>query len=369
MRAKPKHLVVYDYLRIYIDQNKFSVKTKLPSELFLMNKFSVCRETVRRAIKALGDDGLVFTVRGSGTFFDKAKALSVVGSESLNKYRISLIIQGQDRSANTLLINAIKTTLNNRNVDIHIFYTDNKLSNERKCLEFCKSGFDGIIIDGVKASIVNPNLDVYSALYARNIPFIFYNNYYSDTNYPKIIINDIVCADLLIKELAGSGHKYICGIFFYDNYQGIMKFQGYVKAVLKYNAVFDDKYVKFLISDDIENQIQFEKAVWTFLKSITRCTAIVCCNIMIYKTIKSVLTKHGLEIPKDYSVVCFDYSGTDYETENITCSLHPGLKMGTLVGETIMAMIEDKNYKNKDYSHLLSPVIYKGTSIRNLNEF
>lgn len=358
-----KHQVVADYLRIIIDQNKFSSNTKLPSEIFLTKKFSVCRETVRLSIKQLEEEGLVYSVKGSGTFYNKEKALSLDGSKCEKKYRIALIVQGQDRGANSSLVKAVKETLKIKDVDIRLFYTDNKISNERKCLTSCKSGFDGIIIDGVKASIANPNLDVYASLYNKNVPLLFYNNYYAATDYPKIIIDDVACADLLVKALVDKGHKYISGIFFYDNYQGVMKYQGYVKALLKYNAVFDDKYVKFLISDNVEKKEYFEKVLWNFLKTIPRCSAIVCCNIMIYEVIKRVLSKHNLN---NYSIVCFDYSTSDYKEEGVTCSLNPGSVMGNLVAETIIEMIEDPNYKSKDYSRLIEPMIYFGNSIKQL---
>lgn len=206
-------------------------------------------------------------------------------------------------------------------------------------------------------------MDVYASLYNKNVPLLFYNNYYAATDYPKIIIDDVACADLLVKALVDKGHKYISGIFFYDNYQGVMKYQGYVKALLKYNAVFDDKYVKFLISDNVEKKENFEKVLWNFLKTIPRCSAIVCCNIMIYEVIKRVLSKHNLN---NYSIVCFDYSTSDYKEEGVTCSLNPGSVLGNLVAETIIEMIEDPNYKSKDYSRLMKPVIYFGNSIKQL---
>ena len=60
MAKNSKQKIVLDYLLTYIDQNKFTSNTKLPSEIFLTKRLSVCRETVRRAIKALEDKGYVF---------------------------------------------------------------------------------------------------------------------------------------------------------------------------------------------------------------------------------------------------------------------------------------------------------------------
>ena len=84
---------------------------------------------------------------------------------------------------------------------------------------------------------------------------------------------------------------------------------------------------------------------------------------MIYEVIKRVLSKHNLN---NYSIVCFDYSSSDYKEEGVTCSLNPGSVMGNLVAETIIEMIEDPNYKSKDYSRLMEPMIYFGNSIKQL---
>ena len=57
--------------------------------------------------------------------------------------------------------------------------TDNKFANERKCLNSITTDYDGVIIDGVKASIMNPNMDCYTRLYQQDIRVIFYNNFCS----------------------------------------------------------------------------------------------------------------------------------------------------------------------------------------------
>lgn len=119
-------------------------------------------------------------------------ALLDIFTEKQYKTKIGLIIQGQDFNANSNLVQGIKYALNEEEIDFKLFFTDNKLANERKCLIACLKNFDALIIDGVKASILNPNLDCYSRLYEENIRMIFYNNYYKDTNYPHVIIDDLL---------------------------------------------------------------------------------------------------------------------------------------------------------------------------------
>lgn len=219
---------VYLWLRAYIDQNKFSGITKLPSENALRQRLSVSRETVRVALDALAAENLIYKVKGSGTYINKEEALGRELGRDGSKIKIGLILQGQDRDANSGLLSGIKSVFSKEEVDLRIFLTDNKFSNERRCLQaVVHRNFQGFIIDGVKASMMNPNLDCYREIYERRIPVIFYNNYYKNLNYPKVIGDDIKCAGRLIELLFQAGHRNIAGIFIYDNYQECGKIQGH----------------------------------------------------------------------------------------------------------------------------------------------
>jgi len=357
---------VYGYLRLFIDQNKFSLSNRLPSEHFICGRLSVSRETVRSAMERLQKEGFAYSQRGSGTFFDKNKALSTSFVEDLSRLQIALIVQGQDHEANASFIQSIRTTLGVYHAELRVFFTDNKIANERRCLESCMTGIHGMIVDGVKASLMNPNLDCYARLYEKGIPFVFYNNYYNGTGYPRIIMDDEGCADALIHALVTKGHKNIAGLFLYDNYQGCKKYQGYAKAVLKYGARFDDDYVKWLVSDELSDTEQLKRMIWRFLKTIPDCTAVVCCNIMLYEALKASLEENEKKIPGDYSVVCFDYSKPDWETVNLTCSVHPGLDIGRMSATMLMRMVMDGDYKTKEYSYVFPPRIHYGDSIRHV---
>lgn len=84
---------------------------------------------------------------------------------------------------------------------------------------------------------------------------------------------------------------------------------------------------------------------------------------MIYRLVKQVLSAHNKRIPEDYSVVCFDYSGSDWEEEGVTCSIHQGEKIGEQVATRLLKMIERKDCEEKNYSCILPPEIFEGRSI------
>ena len=65
--SEKKFQRVYRWLLVYIEENKFSGNQKLPSENALCRKLQVSRETIRRAIDVLVQEGVVYKLKGSGT--------------------------------------------------------------------------------------------------------------------------------------------------------------------------------------------------------------------------------------------------------------------------------------------------------------
>lgn len=364
-RLKKYEQVQY-YILSFIEQKSFTEDIRLPSENYLCKRLGVSRETVRTALAKLAEEGIIYTRKGSGTYVNKRVHLERQMPEKGGKTRIAVIVQGQDYNANKNLLKGIKEALREDSVELKIFYTDNKIANERKCLLSCGSHFHGLIVDGVKASVLNPNLDCYAELYERDVRVIFYNNYYVDAQFPRVTIADGQCADELVRRLTEAGHTHIAGIFVYDNYQGIEKYKGYLRSLIKYGAFYDDSYVKWFISDETYDSKELNRSLKRFLSSVPETTALVCCNYMILNAALAVLRSEGKHVPQDYSVVAFDYSDTDWVDSGITASIHPGYEMGLEVGKRIYQMVKDSEYKIHDYSYTFKPTIYDGWSIKKL---
>ena len=66
--ARPLWQQVADDLRNDIQTGRLPAGARLPSEADLVHQYGVSRVTIRHAIKALSDEGLVEAVHGRGTF-------------------------------------------------------------------------------------------------------------------------------------------------------------------------------------------------------------------------------------------------------------------------------------------------------------
>jgi GntR family transcriptional regulator len=64
----PRHQQIADQLRTEINDGEFTAGDKLPSEKRLCDYFKVSRITVRQALKALENEGLIYKKQGLGAF-------------------------------------------------------------------------------------------------------------------------------------------------------------------------------------------------------------------------------------------------------------------------------------------------------------
>jgi GntR family transcriptional regulator len=67
-QAKPLYQIVSDALLAQIESGELKPNDRLPSESELCEQYSVARNTVRRALSELVNDGILKTVPGLGTF-------------------------------------------------------------------------------------------------------------------------------------------------------------------------------------------------------------------------------------------------------------------------------------------------------------
>jgi GntR family transcriptional regulator len=64
----PKHVQIAAELRQRIRSGNLQPRLPIPSEPTLMQEFGVARDTARKAVAVLRDEGYVTTVRGMGSF-------------------------------------------------------------------------------------------------------------------------------------------------------------------------------------------------------------------------------------------------------------------------------------------------------------
>ncbi len=294
----PKYQLVAEALRSDIISGKFSDGDVLGTEDELSKQFDISRQTLRQAIALLSKEGLVVSRRGSGTYVRRAverqKTMTVaVITTYITDYIFPLIVRG------------IETTLGDRGYTMNLAATYNSVERERAILKsYLDRPVDGLIVEGTKTALPNPNIDLYNQLIERGIPLVFINGYYPElASCVHVVANDQEGGRLAAQHLIDCGHQNIAGVFKMDDMQGHQRYAGYARAMTKAGLPLKDQQVIWFTT---ENKYHIFSSPPVRLPA--GCTAVVCYNDETAAQLTETLRTQGLEVPGDISVVGFDNS-------------------------------------------------------------
>lgn len=331
-----KYVAIRNWILEKIEKHHFKYGDKLPSENLLCHKFSISRQTVRNAIDELEKNGIVKRIKGSGTYV--AKTLGEVRNKTvgvllsyLNEYIFPSILQG------------IEGVLTAAGYGMDLGMTYNKLEAERRFLErMLEANVSGIIVEGTKTGLPNPNIPMYEELIRREIPLVFMHNYYSELESicPSVLLDDENCVKKLTSYMIEKGHRKIAGFFKYDDMQGQQRYRGYMKALIEAGIPFDEQMIGWFSTCTRDSLFQVDHS--PLLENIESCSAIVCYNDQIASKMYTYFKERGIKVPADISMVGFDDSFSNPMSRiQLTTIKHPKSKIGEKTAELVMEMIRE----------------------------
>ena len=299
-----KYQSVADVLRRDIASGVYRDGDTLLTEAELKDKFGVSRQTVRQAISLLEADGLVLRRRGSGTYVThgprKRNGLLNVGvlTTYITDYIFPSIVRG------------IESVLSAENCMMSLSATYNRTDHERALLQrFLDTPMDGLIIEGTKTALPNPNIALYERLLERNIPFVFINGYYPELpRAVHVITDDASGGRMAAKLLIDKGYKRIGGVFKSDDMQGHLRYRGFSEALQDVGLPVCDESVCWFTTENKRRFLQDETGKAFLCKLTERTDALVCYNDEIALYIMDSLKALGVSVPRDLSIVSFDNS-------------------------------------------------------------
>lgn len=338
-----KYKQLEEYIFKLIIEETLKPGDKLYSENELCSMFHISRQTVRKAIGSLEEKGILRRVRGSGTY------VCEIRSENLEKRnRIAVITTYVDSYIFPKTIQGIENVLFERGYSVQISFTNNTLEREKNILEDIISRDDvaGVIVEGTKSGLPNPNISLYQKLIKSKIPIIFINTYYPEIKAPHVSLNDVKAAELAVEHLIAKGHKNIGIIMKLDDGQGRLRYLGYLNAMEAAGLPISDTKMVWIDTDE-SKQIAF--CMDRILNRIEGCTALLCYNDQVAFQLIRLLSERGIKVPDQISIIGIDDSDLSLHSEvTITSLPHPKEKLGEKAAENLLKMIAG-NYKDVTY--------------------
>lgn len=333
----PKYQSVADSLRQEIENGVYSGKRLLPTEQLLCQRFQISRQTVRRALSVLEGEGLITRRQGSGSRLrermEPAPLLNctvAVVTTYINDYIFPRILQG------------IETILTANGSAPLLFATQNQVSIERKILQTLLTikDLNGVLIEGSKTVLPNPNLDLYQKLIDQGVHLVFINGTYPElSSIPSVLADDYGGGQMLVEYLHQKGHQNIAGIFKSDDMQGTLRYSGYIQALRTLGLPMEDGQVCWYHTE-ARKSFRSEAFLDSVLHSFQGCSAIVCYNDEVAIRVITHLKKRNIRIPEDMAVVSFDNSQySELAPVRITSLSHGSQNLGELAADLMLRLL------------------------------
>ncbi len=334
-----KYQEIAGTLRKQIKNNAYLESEKLPTEQALCLEFGVSRQTIRHALSVLVQEGLIERLQGSGSRIRNLSQPLPPPQRS-----IAVITTYISDYIFPSILREVETVLSRNNCTTMLYATQNQVVNERHVLKGLLGlpKLDGILVEGTKTALPNPNLDLYRKLMDRKIPLIFLNGNYRELNGAISVLDDNYNGGYqLVKYLVAKGHTHIAGMFKSDDIQGHQRYAGYAAALLDVGLPMEDKQLYWYNTETKEALAKGDTLYIEQMLAVTKdCTAVVCYNDEIASYLLLALLNRGIKVPDNMAIVSFDNSRySDVSPITITSLSHGDQNVGRLAAEALIKML------------------------------
>lgn len=324
-----KYIYIAKTLEQEIRDGVWPVGSKLPIEPELCARFEVARQTLRQAIGVLEEQGMVERMQGSGTY------VRSVTPALRRRQTVCVMTTYLDDYIFPEILSGVEEVLSAEGYNTLMRLTRNRISTERQnLLELQGSDCSGLIIEGTKTALYNPNTAIYQTL--TGTPVVFINGWSRElSNVSYVAADDYQGARTVTEHLIAKGHRAIGGIFKHDDIQGLKRHRGYLDALLEAGLPMEEENWRWFATEDVDMLFQSSLTQW-----LRQFSAVVCYNDTIAVRLIRFCQQAGLRVPEDLSVTGFDNS-TLAELIGLTTVAHPGAELGRLAAEAVLQLMHD----------------------------
>lgn len=334
-----KYKQLADILRREIKSGAIAQGSRLPTEKELSAKYAMSRQTVRHALQVLTEEGLIQRRQGSGSY-------PTPQSAAPQSTQVAVVVTFLDDYIFPRVLHDAQSVLSQQGYSTAVYVTDNRVGTEREILQrLLEEPPAGLLVEGTKTALPNPNLDLYQQFRKMGIPIVFFHSSYPGlAGAPCVADDNFGGGYAMAQHLIAQGHRRIGGLFKSDDIQGPQRYQGVTCAlrdaglpILDTAFCWYDTEARLFMIQNRESEL-----LRLFINQrFTDVTAVVCYNDEIAHLLIANLLALGRRVPEDLAVAGFDNSYySQIGPVRITSMRHKDHKTGGLAAQELLRLMQ-----------------------------
>jgi DNA-binding LacI/PurR family transcriptional regulator len=361
--ALPLHRQIEHWLRARIEDGDLAPGAMLPARKELCELFGgINHLTIRKAVASLQNEGLLFSVQGSGTF---------VADKKLKPLRIAIVLPHLDDELTREISNGIQEIFDEempgkaRFPEVSSIILDSRrdLQKELKNISQLEDlPLDGAIILPVSFGdivdrLVRLKADRFPAVLLARIPELRFNTVCSDDYAGGYAITRHVLEKTGRRRLAWIGNRE-------GHFSDVQRYDGYRDALNDHGIACDRKLVRDLkVASPVA---PFDAALREALDSLlpgnippaSRPDAIVCTNDLVALACIEELATRGIAVPGDIAVTGFDdIDAAARATPALTTVRNPMRELGHSAARLMLESIQNPDAAPQNITVPISVVV------------
>lgn len=336
MAGQLLHTQVYRYLLRLFDGGSIHPGDTLPGELELAERLKVSRNTVRHALADLEREGRIERRKRRGTIYlgdvrrerDGGPAKPVVGVIN-NAFFNSIYPELNEGIDDRLHREGLSMLLSNGTYDSRreIESIDRMLA----------QGVPGLIVEPYPSSPAHRSADLSRRLRSLPVPLVTTNCVLPELDSSSVTVDDEWVGHRATHYLIEAGHTRIACVFESASQPGVLRMQGYRRALAEAGLPYRADLVVGTIHSRTEKHPAAAPTGALLLDTAHRPTAIFFFNDEFALQGLKVMQEHGIEVPRDISVIGVDNIPEAGRTvPGLTTFDHPKYVMGAIAAELLI---------------------------------
>lgn len=341
---------ITSYLREEIRNQNFKPGDKLPTEMQLADQFGVSRITSKRALADLNAEGLIYRVRGSGSFVSSiARAEEkITAGNKMDYSRIVPFVLPFDVSNGGIMnvVAGASRVMSEKGYILSVHCCNEDINEEKEVLhQFYEKRAAGIILYPISD---RKNLEIMNLLYLNNYPIVTIDKYYESLPISNVVSDNLTGAYEAVNYLINLGHKKIAIVSdnkIEDATSIRNRYFGYCKALNENKIPIDERLVKMGIMEANSN---YDKVCREVLKELLDygITGICGINDYVASSLIKGATDLGIFVPRQLSVIGFDnLEFSKYLSVPLTTVQQNFYKIGKVAAQLLLDSIENGDHK------------------------
>lgn len=340
--ASFKYKQVADKIKQMISDGTYLVGQRIPTEPELCDSFGVGRQTIRKAVTVLEEEGYLKRVQGSGTYVceqEEKEELTTVSTRivSDNNKSIALVMMNNKSYIFVDVMNGITSYLSEKGYALNIYITDGCYETERQILEkLLAEPPAGILLEPVRSGIRSVNTPLFEKI-EKSIPCLLIHSDGMEM-FPRVRLNDNLGAKQLTEHIISYGHQKIGTLFTFDECTGQSRYMGVLSALSEHGMKLDSENSLWTVYDKMGDFFEGNKRM-ELEAMLDRVTAVICHDDRVAYNVIKLLEAKGKRVPEDVSVVGYDNSLFSKIDVQITTAEHPKEAYGRMAAEALLEWI------------------------------